>query len=608
MLKIITMKIIKPMNCRELNFTVFTLILLILCTFQTHAQTTKGTSVIDTGEKHKGDIHALIIGISDYANYPDLQYADKDAIAFYQLLLSDAFGADSNKVVLLLNEKATQNRVDEALQNLRDQVKEGDRVFIYFSGHGGVEEMITTKRGFLITCETSQINLRFTAYPIEYLNGEIGEMSTVKKAEVYLITDACHAGKVEEAKYKGLSPVNEYIGRITYGTCFLSCAPDELSLEGEQWGGGRGLFSYHLVNGLAGKADMDNDSIIDLNEISFYVKSHVKKEALPNNQNPIVTGKEMAICKADPYFLNLIEKNEPLLAQVAIRDIHNKGYENLYLDQLTDGQKELFNKFMAALDKTNIDKDSIECVDFTDACNYYDSLKNSGVPDGFEGVIRRKLIASLQDRPQQLLDTIISGATGYALPEAVCLMAENLEYSVKLMGGDHYLYAITMAKFYYFKSLCYILDDNYNHDEALKQRAFVYADSAITYIDNISSLYFTRGNIKSDMQDYPGAIENYSRAIELDPKYANAYNNRGIAKSDMQDYPGAISDYSRAIELVPKNANAYNNRGNAKSDIQDYQGAISDYSRAIELNPTDATAWYNRGIAKQTMQDYQGAI
>ena len=36
--------------------------------------------------------------------------ADKDALAFYQLLLSDAFGADSNRVKVLLNQQATQNR------------------------------------------------------------------------------------------------------------------------------------------------------------------------------------------------------------------------------------------------------------------------------------------------------------------------------------------------------------------------------------------------------------------------------------------------------------------------------------------------------------------
>jgi tetratricopeptide (TPR) repeat protein len=64
----------------------------------------------------------------------------------------------------------------------------------------------------------------------------------------------------------------------------------------------------------------------------------------------------------------------------------------------------------------------------------------------------------------------------------------------------------------------------------------------------------------------------------------------------MQDYQGAILDYSKAIELDPKDAATYSSRGIAKSDIQDYQGTISDYSKAIELDPKDAATYYNRGI------------
>ncbi|MBK7305024.1 MAG: hypothetical protein IPI90_17740 [Saprospiraceae bacterium] len=44
----------------------------------------------------------------------------------------------------------------------------------------------------------------------------------------------------------------------------LSCQPNEFSLEGEQWGGGRGVFSYHLVDGLFGLADRNNDGLITL--------------------------------------------------------------------------------------------------------------------------------------------------------------------------------------------------------------------------------------------------------------------------------------------------------------------------------------------------------
>ena len=57
------------------------------------------------------------------------------------------------------------------------------------------------------------------------------------------------------------------------------------------------------------------------------------------------------------------------------------------------------------------------------------------------------------------------------------------------------------------------------------------------------------------------AIADYTEAIRLDPKNANAYSNRGYAYSDKGDTDRAIADFTEAIRLDPKFAIAYNNRG-----------------------------------------------
>jgi tetratricopeptide (TPR) repeat protein len=75
----------------------------------------------------------------------------------------------------------------------------------------------------------------------------------------------------------------------------------------------------------------------------------------------------------------------------------------------------------------------------------------------------------------------------------------------------------------------------------------------------------------------------------------------GFAYSDLQDYERALEDYGRAIALNPEDATAYNNRGLAYSDLQDYERALEDYGRAIALNPEDATAYYNRSCAYALM-------
>jgi len=120
--------------------------------------------------------------------------------------------------------------------------------------------------------------------------------------------------------------------------------------------------------------------------------------------------------------------------------------------------------------------------------------------------------------------------------------------------------------------------------------------------------YNNRGNAKGLLRDYDEAIQDYTRAIELNPENVATYNNRGRAKIFLIDYHGAIQDYDKAIELDPKYAISYNNRGNAKRLLGDYDEAIQDYTKVIQLNPKYLDAYNNRGRAKILLREYHGAI
>ncbi len=74
------------------------------------------------------------------------------------------------------------------------------------------------------------------------------------------------------------------------------------------------------------------------------------------------------------------------------------------------------------------------------------------------------------------------------------------------------------------------------------------------------------------------------------------YCNRGIAYYELGNHRQALSDYDRAIENNPKYANAYNDRGIVHGELASYRLAIEDFDRAIEINPEYAEAYYNRGI------------
>jgi serine/threonine protein kinase len=100
---------------------------------------------------------------------------------------------------------------------------------------------------------------------------------------------------------------------------------------------------------------------------------------------------------------------------------------------------------------------------------------------------------------------------------------------------------------------------------------------------------------KSNKGDKRGAIADFTKAIELDPKHAVAYNNRGNARADLSDNQGAIADYTKAIELNPTYAIAYTNRGFLRHSQGDRQGAIADFTKAIEIDPKYAPGYITRG-------------
>ena len=126
--------------------------------------------------------------------------------------------------------------------------------------------------------------------------------------------------------------------------------------------------------------------------------------------------------------------------------------------------------------------------------------------------------------------------------------------------------------------------------------------------DRAGDYYYYNGLDKYNLEDYKGAIVDFTKAIRINPNDLYYYIFRAQAKEKLKDYNGAISDYTRAIKLNPSVGNYYNNRGFCKENLKDYTGAIADYTRAIELDPKHEKAYYNRGFCKGNLKDYTGAI
>ncbi len=111
--------------------------------------------------------------------------------------------------------------------------------------------------------------------------------------------------------------------------------------------------------------------------------------------------------------------------------------------------------------------------------------------------------------------------------------------------------------------------------------------------------FFSSAEIKFGNNDVEGALVDYSKAIELNPTFADAYNNRGSIKSDLGDIQGATADFAKAIEISPSFITAYLNRAALKLDQSDKQGATADLLQAAKLGSPEAQQWLkSNGISK----------
>ena len=92
---------------------------------------------------------------------------------------------------------------------------------------------------------------------------------------------------------------------------------------------------------------------------------------------------------------------------------------------------------------------------------------------------------------------------------------------------------------------------------------------------------------------HEAAIQDYDKAIELDPALSSAFVNRGTSKMALRQHEAAIQDYDKAIEMDPRLVEAIHNRGVSKMALGQHEAAIQDYNRVLELNPSHSGAIRN---------------
>ena len=80
---------------------------------------------------------------------------------------------------------------------------------------------------------------------------------------------------------------------------------------------------------------------------------------------------------------------------------------------------------------------------------------------------------------------------------------------------------------------------------------------SLTAFGQTTQEHLQNGIAKHNQQDLKGAIKDYDKAIKEDKANKVAYYNRGTCELALKDFNSAMTDFSKTIELDPKYVKAY---------------------------------------------------
>jgi tetratricopeptide (TPR) repeat protein len=113
---------------------------------------------------------------------------------------------------------------------------------------------------------------------------------------------------------------------------------------------------------------------------------------------------------------------------------------------------------------------------------------------------------------------------------------------------------------------------------------------------NDARAHYLRALLRIEVnRDVPGAIQSFTRSVELDPQYAEAHNNLGVYLLQAGNAPQAVEHLRAATALAPSWAKAHLNLGDALRAMHQYDEATTSLQRAQTLDPSMVEVHYNFG-------------
>ncbi|MBL7842534.1 MAG: caspase family protein [Cyclobacteriaceae bacterium] len=489
----------------------------------------------------------LIVGISDYKHFNSLQFADDDAIAYHQILkktLGKYYSEEQTRV--LLNEDATAASIEYAMRWLLRNTLENDRVFIYFSGHGGYEDLTDFKLGYLHAYDA--FNETYSSggnISMEFLQAFLQSLSR-RNVQTIFVADACHSGKSDGNE--GFLFLNNLLAAEAKNIYkILSAQDNEKSYEHPMWGGGHGVFTYYLIKGLLGFADTaPKDGLVSLMELERYLYENVPAQT-QYLQNPKVVGspKSIYLAQVDEKQFELYKELYKDNTQVNLLDALSRTDELTYVQQLSDTAKVVYELF-----KTAIKNYRLADHPGNDAFSYYEFIKAATPDHPVVPLMEERLYIATMNLSQEYINQVLQLTEEKPVVETVdanssevytfkltdeynsrenLLIRANLRVAlsklVKIMLPEDPLYSRVFVRYNYMRAEAWLTFFHENQDTRNKatEVAVESIRNAIALDTTSSYLYYTYARINYFLKKYDDAIISSERAVRLAPGWTRPY-------------------------------------------------------------------------------------
>ncbi|MEN3335277.1 MAG: hypothetical protein V7641_4642 [Blastocatellia bacterium] len=548
----------------------------------------------------RGKLWAVVIGVSSYKNLPadvQLKFPHRDAEEFAAFLRSPQGGGfPSSQIKVLLNQDATLAAVRTALGTwLARSAEPEDSVYVFFAGHGVVEG---DRDGYLLAYDSDPQNLYATALSVDELNKVISERLHTRL--VVLFTDACHAGRLGFAA-RGVEDrvlVNRFldeVGKTGQGVFrLLASRPDELSYEDKRWGGGHGVFTNFLLEGLRGRADRDGDGVVRAGELLDYLSEVVPNETKalqhPRAAGNIETRLPLAVISTTKTRTAADVAIESQPAALEVRGVPgtevycNNAYRGkirpsgvLVIEGLTGGRQELsFDPpgaetfaqtvslvgartvldLQAALPASAGKQSSPLIAQIRQELSRANVLENGGAWD-----IYKRMIADAPTEPQRqsveiALSTVLEEIGQQAINEYVRSPEEvsTLRRNIFPRGAKAFNCLLKLRP----------------QDQIVESKKL-----------------FCDGRVLIDDSKTKEAIPILQRAVTLDPKSAYAFNALGVAYRQEKNNAKATEAFLKAAQLAPNWALPRFQLGAQYYNQKELERAAVEFKVAVGLAPKD---------------------